>query len=131
MKTLRLPLMVVCTLSLAACGGSDSSPEAAPVETETAGKPGEVHAMATCYAYLLDSANFSPPTLNPWPVTGVVGQCINLPAASDNLTTSFRLANCGVIFFDGANCTGASFAAPTSANMPLAFDNLTTSLRFY
>ncbi|WPB72711.1 trypsin-like serine protease [Archangium violaceum] len=42
MKMLRLPLLVVCTLSLAACGGSDSSPDAAPVETETAGTSGEL-----------------------------------------------------------------------------------------
>ncbi len=129
MKTLCLSLMVVCTLSLAACGGSDPSSEAAPAEA--AEQPG-VHAMATCYAYLLDGTNLSGPMLNPFPVTGLVGQCINLPAASDNLTSSFRLANCGAFFFDGANCTGASFAAPTSSpTMPPGFDNVTTSLRFY
>ena len=64
-------------------------------------------------------------------MTGVVGQCINLPAASDNLTSSFRLANCGAYFFDGPNCGGAFYQAPTSATMPVGFDNLTTSLRFY
>ncbi|WP_155893310.1 hypothetical protein [Cystobacter fuscus] len=133
MKTLRLSLLVVCTLSLAACGGSDSNSEAAPSEVapEAAEQPG-VHAMVTCYAYLLDGTNLSGPTLNPFPVTGSVAQCINLPAASDNLTSSFRLANCGAFFFDGANCTGASFAAPTSSlTMPPGFDNVTTSLRFY
>ncbi|WNG32970.1 hypothetical protein F0U60_04620 [Archangium minus] len=134
MKTLRLSLMALCTLSLVACGRSDpsldtDSSEVAP--EEAAGEPG-VHVMATCYAYLLDSTNFAAPALNPFPVTGVVGQCINLPAASDNLTSSFRLANCGTIFYDGANCTGASFAAPTSSpTMPPGFDNVTTSLRFY
>ena len=128
MKTLRLSLMVVCSLSLAACGGSDSSSEAAP---EAAEQPG-VHAMATCYAYLLDGTNFSGPSLNPWPVTGAVGQCIDLPDISDNRTSSFRLANCGAVFFDGAGCTGASFAAPTSSlTMPPGFDNVVTSLRFY
>jgi hypothetical protein len=62
----------------------------------------------------------------------LLGQCINLPEASDNLTSSFRLTNCGAFFFDGANCTGASFTAPTSGpTVPPGFDNVTTSLRFY
>jgi hypothetical protein len=92
---------------------------------------GQVSAMVTCYAYLLDGQNFSGATLAPFPVTGVVGQCINLPSQSDGLTSSFRLANCGAIFFDGASCTGDSYAASTSGNMPASFDNRTTSLRFF
>ncbi|MDY7228588.1 hypothetical protein [Hyalangium rubrum] len=111
-------------LSLAACGGTEAEPE--PLTPEE----GEVSAMATCYAYLLDGANFSGAQLAPWPVTGGVGSCINLPAVSDNRTSSFRLAGCAAAFFDGPGCTGASFVAPTSANMPVGFDNLTTSLRF-
>jgi hypothetical protein len=124
LKTLRSTLMVVCTLSLAACGGTDVTPE------ETVEDPG-VNAMLTCYAYLLDGPNFSGAQLSPWPVVGGVGSCINLPAVSDNLTSSFRLANCGAYFFDGPGCTGAFHQAPTSGTMPVAFDNLTTSLRFY
>jgi hypothetical protein len=123
MKTLSMKVLGSClVLSLAACGGTEAGlDESAPAERE-------VTAMVTCYAYLLDGPNFSGAQLAPWPVTGGPGSCINLPAASDNLTSSFRLANCRAIFYDGPGCTGASYAAPTSGNMPLWFDNVTTSV---
>ncbi|KFE66457.1 hypothetical protein [Hyalangium minutum] len=128
MKKLSLKLLGSClVLSLAACGGAETEPE----EIAPVAEDGRVSAMATCYAYLLDGANFSGPSLAPFPVTGAVGECITLPLQSDNLTSSFRLAGCGAIFFDGRLCTGDSHAAPTSANMPASFDNRATSLRFY
>lgn len=127
MKTLSLKLLGSClVLSLAACGGTEAEPE----EPIPAADDGQSHAMALCYAYLLDGPNFSGAQLAPFPVTGGVGSCINLPSASDNLTSSFRLANCGAIFFDGPGCTGAFYSAATSGTMPAAFDNRTTSLRF-
>jgi hypothetical protein len=84
--------------------------------------------MVTCYAYLLDGPNFSGAQLAPFPVMGGMGSCVNLPAVSDNRTSSFRLASCGAKFFDGPACTGASYAAATSGNMPAWFDNRTTSV---
>jgi len=127
MKTLCRKMLGAClALSLAACGGPElESEEQAPAQD------GEVSAMAVCYAYLLDGLNFSGQALDPWPVSGGVGSCINLPAVSDNRTSSFRLANCGAIFFDGPACSGPSFSAATSGNMSLQFDNRTTSLRFF
>ena len=131
MKTLCMKVLGSClVLSLVACGGAELEPEElAPAEGESAGE-GEVSSMAVCYAYLLDGLNFSGAALDPWPVSGGVGSCINLPAVSDNRTSSFRLANCGAIFFDGPACTGASYGAATSGNMPSWFDNRTTSVRF-
>lgn len=127
MKTLSMKVLGSClALSLAACGGAELEPEElAPAEGD-----GEVSAQVVCYAYLLDGPNFSGAALDPWPVTGGVGSCINLPAVSDNRTSSFRLANCKAIFFDGPACTGASYGAATSGTMPGLFDNRTTSLRF-
>jgi hypothetical protein len=127
MKTLCMKMLGAClALSLAACGGAEFE----PADEQAPAQDGEVSSMAVCYAYLLDGLNFSGATLDPWPVTGGVGSCINLPAVSDNRTSSFRLANCGAIFFDGPACTSVSHSAATSGNMPLQFDNRTTSLRF-
>lgn len=135
MKTLCMKVLGSClVLSLAACGGAELEPEElAPAEGESAAEgagEGEVSSMVVCYAYLLDGLNFSGATLDPWPVSGGVGSCINLPAVSDNRTSSFRLANCKAVFFDGPACTGVSYGAATSGNMPLGFDNRTTSVRF-
>jgi hypothetical protein len=131
MKTLCMKVLGSCLmLSLAACGGAELEPEElAPAEGESTGE-GEVSSMVVCYAYLLDGLNFSGAALDPWPVSGGVGSCINLPAVSDNRTSSFRLANCRAVFFDGPACTGVSYGAATSGNMPLGFDNRTTSVRF-
>jgi hypothetical protein len=128
MKTLSLKLLGSCLmLSVAACGGVEGEPD----ELSPGAEDREVSAMATCYAYLLDGLDFSGAQLAPFPVTGGVGQCINLPAASDNRTSSFRLANCGAIFFDRPSCAGDFHSASTSDNMPALFDNRTTSLRFF
>ncbi len=127
MKTLCMKVLGSClALSLAACGGAELEPE----EQAPADGAGEVSAQVVCYAYLLDGPNFSGAALDPWPVTGGVGSCINLPAVSDNRTSSFRLANCKAVFFDGPGCTSVSHSASTSGTMPLQFDNRTTSLRF-
>jgi hypothetical protein len=111
-------------LSLTACGGAEAELE------EPTSEEREVSAMATCYAYLLDGPNFSGAQLAPWPVLTVSGSCVNLPAASDNRTSSFRLSGCPAVFYDGPWCTGVSVAASTSGTMPVGFDNRTTSIYF-
>lgn len=123
MKSLFTGMFVIAMAGFAGCG----SPDLAQGGEEDPGA--DVTAAAACSAYLLDSANFSGP-LQPFPVNGAVGSCINLPLASDNRTSSFRLAGCAARFFDGPNCTGASYLAATSGVMPAFFDNRTTSLRF-
>jgi hypothetical protein len=125
MKTLRMKLLGSClALALAGCGGVETEP-ANPTPEE-----GDVSAMVVCYAYLLDGPNFTGAQLAPWPVMAGPGSCINLPSQSDGLTSSFRLANCKAVFYDGPGCTGASYAAATSGNMPAWFDNRTTSIYF-
>lgn len=125
MKTLSMQVVgSFLALSLTACGGVEAEPD------QTIQDEREVSAMVTCYAYLLDGPNFTGAQLAPWPVSGGPGSCINLPAASDNRTSSFRLANCSAVFYDGPGCTGASYAAPTSSTMPGWFDNQTTSVYF-
>lgn len=116
-------LVTFGALALAACGG---------LEPGVGDDDGEIdrQAQAACAAYLCDNPDYSGP-LAPWPVAGMAGQCINLPAASNNRTSSFRLAGCGAIFFDDANCSGASYMAATSGVMPLVFNNRTTSIRFF
>lgn len=126
MKTLSMKVLGSClALSLVACGGMEAELEE-PTQDER-----DVNAMAvTCYAYLLDGPNFSGAALAPWPIAVAQGTCVNLPAVSDNRTSSFRLANCYAVFYDGPNCSGPSYASPTSGNMPAWFDNHATSVFF-
>ncbi|WP_224249425.1 hypothetical protein [Hyalangium gracile] len=127
MKTLRMKVLGSCLgLSLVACGGAETEPQ----PQEPASGEREVRQMVTCYAYLLDGPNFSGAQLAPFPVTASPPACVNLPSTSNNRTSSFRLANCPAIFYDGPNCTGASFGANTSGTMPVWFDNLATSVYF-
>jgi hypothetical protein len=129
MKTLSMKLLGSClALALVACGGMEAEPEVANPTPDP--EQGNVSAMVTCYAYLLDGANFSGAQLAPFPVMAAPNTCINLPSQSDGLTSSFRLANCGAVFYDYPNCTGPSYAAATSGNMPMWLDNRTTSIRF-
>jgi hypothetical protein len=122
-RKLITALLYSCALIVSACGGMEPEGVADDdsVRTPQAG---------ACYAYLLDNANYSGP-LNPFPINDNVGTCINLAPGTSDRTSSFRLAGCGAVFFDGANCTGASYAAATSGVMPAWFDNRASSLRFF
>jgi hypothetical protein len=109
-------------LTLGGCGPTD-------LDTTAGEEPGEASAAVACAAYLLDNTNYSGP-LAPFPINGMGGgPCINLIAASDNRTSSFRIT-CPTRFFDGPNCTGTVYSAPTSGVMPVWFDNRTTSIKF-
>jgi hypothetical protein len=117
-RKLLTALFGTLLFTLPACGGVEDA------SSET----GSLEQALSCAAYLTDNPNYTGP-LAPWPVSGI--GCINLPSASDNRTSSFRLTGCPVQFFDGPSCSGVSYTATASGVMPLGFDNRTTSLRFF